>query len=259
MKPPVRAAGLALLLAMLAGCGADGTGVPSSQRDNDGGTLTVFAAASLRGTFTELAELFEAENPGTDVKFSFAGSSDLVSQISQGAPADVFAAADTATMARLQDAGLTESPPVTFATNTLAIAVPPANPAGVKGYSDLGRSGVRLVACAPQVPCGAAAKKVETDTGIALAPVSEENSVTDVLGKVISGEADAGLVYATDIRTAGEKVEGIDFPESAQAVNSYPVASVKGTPNKAAAEKFMELVTGVQGRQVLDDAGFGQP
>ncbi len=259
MKPLAKAAAVVLLLAALTGCGSAGTGVPASGKNDDGGTLTVFAAASLRSTFIELAERFEAKHPGVDVRFSFAGSSDLVSQISQGAPADVFAAADTATMTRLQDAQLTESAPVAFATNTLAIAVPPGNPAEVQSYSDLARPGLKLVACAAQVPCGAAAKKIATETGMALAPVSEENSVTDVLGKVISGEADAGLVYATDIRTAGEKVEGIDFPESAGAVNSYPIAAVKGTPNKAAADAFIALATGAQGRQVLADAGFGQP
>ncbi|MEE2568764.1 molybdate ABC transporter substrate-binding protein [Pseudarthrobacter sp. J64] len=255
---------VALLCAALTGCGAGGSQVPPSGINNDGaaapsGSLTVFAAASLKGTFTELAERFEAEHPGVEVRFSFAGSSDLASQISQGAPADVFAAADTRTMERLRDAGLVEGGPRTFATNTLAIAVPPGNPAGIGSFADLARPGLKLVACAGQVPCGAATEKLEQQTGTSLAPVSEENSVTDVLGKVISGEADAGLVYATDVRSAGGKVQGIDFPESAGAVNSYPIAAVKGAANPAAAAAFLQLVAGPDGQQILASAGFGPP
>lgn len=256
------AAAAALLLATTVGCGAGGAEVPASDINDDGGTLagsslTVFAAASLRGTFTQLAERFEAQNPGVEVTFSFAGSSDLASQISQGAPADVFAAADTGTMARLQDAGLVEGQPTLFATNTLAIAVPRGNPADIKGFLDLTRPGLKLVVCAGQVPCGAAAEKLEAQTGLSLAPVSEENSVTDVLGKVVSGEADAGLVYSTDVRAGGERVEGITFPESAGALNSYPLAVVKGTGSRPAADAFVEMVSSPEGRQILNAAGFG--
>lgn len=266
MKPAAgpTAAAAALLLATIAGCGAGSTEMPASGVNDDGGgttpsgSLTVFAAASLRGTFTEIAERFEAENPGIEVTFSFAGSSDLVSQISQGAPADVFAAADTGTMGRFKVAGLTDGQPTTFATNTLAIAVPPGNPADIGGFRDLAMPDLRLVVCAGQVPCGAAAEKLEADTGTSLAPVSEENSVTDVLGKVVSGEADAGLVYSTDVRAAGERVEGIDFPESAGAVNSYPIAAVRDAPNRGAADAFIAMVTGPAGQQILGAAGFGR-
>lgn len=257
----VRAAAALLLLPVGAACSASGSAPGAA---DDGGTaagtrLTVFAAASLRGTFTELADRFEAENPGMEVALSFAGSADLASQISQGAPADVFAAADTATMGRLQEAGLTAGHPDIFATNTLAIAVPPGNPADITGFGDLARSGVKLVVCAGQVPCGAVAEKLEAQTGTALAPVSEENSVTDVLGKVASGEADAGLVYATDVLAAGERVEGIQFPESTGAVNSYPIAAVKGSPRQEAAQAFITLATGAGGRKILAGAGFGPP
>lgn len=221
------------------------------------GTLTVFAAASLKSSFTQLAEAFEAEHPGTTVTLSFAGSSDLATQINQGAPADVFASADTKNMGKVADAGLVEGEPEVFATNTLAIAVPAGNPAGISSFGDLSRNGIRLVTCAKQVPCGAAAATVAERHGTVLSPVSEENSVTDVLGKVTSGEADAGLVYVTDVRSAGDKVESIPFPEAADAVNSYPIAALAGGNNKAAAAAFLDLVTGPEGQRVLGQAGFG--
>ncbi|WP_427172647.1 molybdate ABC transporter substrate-binding protein [Arthrobacter sp. 92] len=223
------------------------------------GTITVFAAASLKGTFTQLAQRFEAENPGTKVALSFAGSSDLVTQITQGAPADVLATADTSTMARLADAGLLDGSATTFATNVLEIAVAPANPASIKSFNDLARPGLRVVACAHQVPCGAAAEAVEKTAGTSLRPVSEESSVTDVLGKVVSGEADAGLVYRTDVRSAGAKVQGVPFPEASRAVNSYPIATVASSRAKTLAAAFITLVTGSEGKKTLTDAGFGTP
>jgi molybdate transport system substrate-binding protein len=255
---------LAVLLAVLSGCAAaGGPAAGTSSRADAGssakpaGTITVFAAASLKATFTELARIFETENPGTTVTLSFAGSSDLASQINQGAPADVFASADTANMKKLQDAALADGTPRNFATNTLAIAVPPGNPAGISALKDLARPGVKLVVCARQVPCGAAAAKVAGAAGIALAPVSEENAVTDVLGKVTSGEADAGLVYGTDVKAAGAKVDGIEFPESQGAVNTYPIAGVASGRNKATAQAFIGLGTGAEGQKILATAGFG--
>ena len=262
----VRAAALplaALLLATLSGCAAGGGPAAGSTSDAapgsgaPSGTIAVYAAASLKGTFTELARTFETENPGTKVTLSFAGSSDLASQINQGAPADVFASADTANMKKLQDSGLADGTPRNFATNTLAIAVPPGNPAGISALKDLARPGVKLVVCAKQVPCGAAAAKVADAAGVALSPVSEENAVTDVLGKVTSGEADAGLVYGTDVKAAGAKVDGIEFPESQGAVNTYPIAGVASGRNKPAAQAFISLVTGAEGQKILASAGFG--
>lgn len=263
MRRAVALLAAVLVVALLAGCAGSSAG--NSAAGNSGntdagasqGTLTVFAAASLKPSFTELAARFEKENPGTGVTLSFAGSSDLAAQISQGAPADVFASADTRNMARLQDAGLVDGEPRDFATNTLAIAVPAGNPAGIKSFADLAKSGTKLVMCARQVPCGAAAAAVEQQTGTDLSPVSEENSVADVLGKVSSGEADAGLVYVTDVRAAGGKVEDIPFPEAAAAVNTYPIATLAAGRNKAAAAKFLELVAGPEGREVLAAAGFG--
>lgn len=250
-----------VLLAALAGCSssAAGTGAAATASGSPSGSITVFAAASLQGTFTEIATAFEAEHPGTTVQLTFAGSSDLVTQISNGAPADVFASADEKNMAKLTDADLVESAPVAFATNTLEIAVPPSNPAGIASFADLAREGVATVVCAPQVPCGAATATVEAATGVDLRPVSEESSVTDVLGKVVSGEADAGLVYVTDVASAGDAVTGIAFPESAEAVNTYPIAPVAASANPALASAFVDYVTGEAGRQVLQVAGFGAP
>ncbi len=262
-KPRFVAALLALgllLPAMLGGCAAQGSSTPdSSAGTTPTGTITVFAAASLKATFTELARTFEAENPGTHVALSFAGSSDLAGQLSQGAPADVFASADTANMKKLQDAGLADGTPKDFATNTLAIAVPPGDPAGIASLQDLARPDIKLVTCARQVPCGAATAKVAQAAGLTLSPVSEENAVTDVLGKVTSGEADAGLVYGTDIKAAGSSAKGIPFPEAASAVNTYPIAGVATGRNKAAAQAFVNLVTGQEGQKVLAAAGFGPP
>ena len=222
-------------------------------------TLTVFAAASLKGTFTALGQQLEAAHPGTVVTFSFGGSSDLVTQLQQGAPGDVFASADTTNMDKATADDLVQGSPVNFASNTLEIAVPPDNPARITSFADLAEDGVKVVVCAPQVPCGSATQKVETSTGVDLTPVSEESSVTDVLNKVTSGEADAGLVYRTDVRTAGDKVLGVPFPESSGAVNVYPIAVLAGSKDTELAQEFVDLVTGDDGRQVLADAGFGKP
>lgn len=242
-------AALALLLPLV-GCGAD---------DSGDTTVTVFAAASLTATFEQIAQEFEAEHDGVEVQLSFGGSSDLVTQIQNGASADVFASADTATMDELVADDLTARQPQAFATNTLEIAVPPGNPAGVRTFQDLATPGLDLVVCAPAVPCGAAAQQVAERAGVALHPVSEEQSVTDVLAKVSTGEADAGLVYVTDVRAAGDDVDGITFPESRSVVNTYPIAPVSGADQPELAEAFVELVRGETGQRILRDAGFGPP
>lgn len=243
----VATAALALALSAT-GCSAVGDG-PT--------TLTVYAAASLQEPFEEIGEHFEAEHEDVDVEFSFAGSSTLVQQIQQGAPADVFASADTSTMDELIDAQLQAADPVDFTTNTLMIAVPAGNPAHITGLTSLTEDGVNLVVCAPSVPCGAATESVERAAGVDLAPVSEEQSVTDVLTKVTSGEADAGLVYATDVLRGGDAVDGIAFPESAGAVNTYPITTVTGSAQPELGQEFVDLVTGETGQQVLDEYGFG--
>ncbi|MFE7629316.1 molybdate ABC transporter substrate-binding protein, partial [Kocuria sp. NPDC057446] len=183
------------------GCG-DGGGAP-------GTVLDVHAAASLRDAFTELAGQFEAQHPEVEVSLSFAGSSTLVQQLAEGAPGDVLATADERSMAGAVAAGLVAGEPEVFASNVLTVVVPAGNPAGVRSFRDLAEPGVQVVVCAPQVPCGAAAEQVEEASGVRLSPVSEEGAVTDVLGKVTSGQADAGLVYATDARAAGDAVEDL--------------------------------------------------
>jgi molybdate transport system substrate-binding protein len=221
-----------------------------------GTTLTVYAAASLTKTFEQLGAEFENQHDGVSVEFSFGGSSDLVAQLQQGAPADVFAAADSATMDKLTADDLEAADPQEFATNTLEIAVPPDNPAGIGSFADLAAEGLNVVVCAPEVPCGAAAVKVEEATGVALRPVSEEQSVTDVLAKVTSGEADAGLVYVTDVIAAGDEVRGVPFPESSEAVNTYPIVALEEATDGDLAQDFVDLVLGDTGQAILARAGF---
>ncbi|UUW92547.1 molybdate ABC transporter substrate-binding protein [Pimelobacter simplex] len=248
-------------LALVAGTAACGDDGDSGDGGGDGGdtTLTVYAAASLTSTFEQLGESFEESHDGVSVEFNFAGSSNLVAQIQQGAPADVFASADEANMEKLTADGLEGSDPELFATNILEIAIPPDNPAGIQSFQDLANPDINLVICAPEVPCGAAAQSVADNAGVELQPDSEEQSVTDVLAKVVSGEADAGLVYVTDVIAAGEDVQGIEFPESESVVNNYPIATVAESENADLAQEFVDLVLSDEGQQVLADAGFGQP
>ncbi|BAH51705.1 putative molybdate ABC transporter molybdate-binding protein [Rhodococcus opacus B4] len=257
-------AAAALGLALVTGCGSNDDDSASGSAEStsasaEGGDITVFAAASLKGTFTELGEMFETANPGSHVEFSFAGSSDLAAQLDQGATADVFASADTNNMTKVVDAGLVEGSPANFATNTLTIVTAPGNPKGITSFADLNREGTLVVTCAPQVPCGSATQKVEAASGVDLTPVSEESSVTDVLNKVTAGQADAGLVYVTDAAGAGDKVTAVAFPEAAQAVNTYPIAALSASKNPEAAQGFIDLVTGPEGQAVLAKAGFAQP
>ena len=245
---------------LLAGCGTSSeTPSSTSATAEGGGQLMVFAAASLKQTFTDIGEQFKTDHPGTDVEFNFAGSSDLVTQLTQGADADVFASADTKNMDKAAQADLLDGDPVNFASNVLTIAVAPGNPKGITGFRDLVKPDLNVVVCAPQVPCGSATEKIEQAAGVQLAPVSEESSVTDVLNKVTTGEADAGLVYVTDVAGAGDKVTGVNFPESADAINTYPIATLKDSKNAELAQQFVEYVTGEAGQKVLDQAGFGKP
>lgn len=238
----------AVSLALVAGCSAD-----------EGPKLVVFAAASLEKSFTEIGEQFEIDNPGTSVEISPAGSSELATQLTQGADADVFASADTNNMDKVAQEGLLAGDPVNFATNTLVIAVAPGNPENITSFRDLTRPGLDVVICAPQVPCGSATKRVEEATGVRLAPVSEELSVTDVLTKVTSGQADAGLVYVTDTMAAGDQVTAVPFAEAAGAVNTYSIAVLKDAKNADRARKLVDAVTGESGQKVLDQAGFAKP
>jgi molybdate transport system substrate-binding protein len=266
MKSIVGIAAALSIAALVAGCSSSPTDSSSTTSEAAPpsstaitGDVTVFAAASLKSAFTELGGQFEKDNPGTKVTFNFAGSSDLVAQLTQGAPADVFASADTNNMTKAVDAGVVTGEPVYFATNTLTIITAPGNPKSIEEFADLAGPTNQVVVCAPQVPCGSAAEKIEKATGVTLTPVSEESSVTDVLGKVTSGQADAGLVYVTDAKGAGDKITTIPFPQASEAVNTYPIAALKDSTNPAAAPKFVELVTGPQGREVLSKAGFEVP
>jgi molybdate transport system substrate-binding protein len=252
------AAGVALLLA---GCGGSGGGgsAPSAAPSAaaQGQTLTVLAAASLTGTFNQLEKRFETDHPGVDVKLNYAGSSDLAQQIVNGNPADVFAAASAATMKTVTDAGLAAGTPKVFATNVLQIATAPGNPKGIASFADLAKPDLKVVVCAPQVPCGAAEQKIEKATGVTLKPVSQEADVKSTLAKVTSGDADAGLVYITDVDAAGASVDGVNFSEAAQATTDYPIAVLKSAPQAQLAQQFEDLVTGDVGHRVLQDAGFG--
>jgi molybdate transport system substrate-binding protein len=262
VKLTARIAAVAAVVALAAaGCGSsnEASSPSSTSAAEGGGKLIVFAAASLKKSFTDIGEQFKTDNPGSDIEFSFAGSSDLVTQLTQGAPADVFASADTKNMDKAADADLLEGEPVNFASNTLTIVTAPGNPKKIASFKDLTQPGLSVVVCAPQVPCGSATEKVEKATGVQLNPVSEESQVTDVLGKVTSGQADAGLVYVTDAQGAGDKVTAVAFPESSDAVNTYPIAGLKQSKNADLAKKFVDLVTGEAGQKVLNAAGFAKP
>ena len=258
--PAAVVAGLAL--AVLAGCAPTPAAPPSATTAAStpklSGEVTVYAAASLTASFSALGDRFERANPGVTVTPTFNGSGILLAQLQQGAPADVFASADEATMRRLRVAELTASRPVLFATNMLEIATPPGNPAGIRSFADLAKPGVQTVICQAAQPCGAAPAAMEEKTGVDITPVSEAPSVSAVLLAVRNG-ADAGVVYRTDVLAAGDGVEGVEFEEADQVVNRYPIATLKSAPNPEAARAFVAFVTGPQGRAVLRAAGFGAP
>ncbi|WUH95671.1 molybdate ABC transporter substrate-binding protein [Streptomyces sp. NBC_00433] len=223
------------------------------------GSITVFAAASLKETFTELGKQFEAAYPGTKVTFNFAGSDTLAASITSGAPADVFAAASPATMKTVTDAGDGQGAPSTFVRNQLEIATLPGNPRHIATLKDLTKSGLKVALCAKTVPCGSAAQKALTAGRISLTPVSYEQDVKSALTKVELKEVDAAVVYRTDVKAAGGKVDGVQFPESASAVNAYPIVALKDAPNTTAAQAFIALVKSAEGQKVLTEAGFLNP
>ncbi|MGV9600343.1 molybdate ABC transporter substrate-binding protein [Streptosporangium sandarakinum] len=250
----------AVLVLGLSGCGSGGPDASASAPAAGAGTkeVTVFAAASLTGTFTELGRAFEAAHPGTTVKFNFGSSATLAQQITQGAPVDVFAAASPATMKTVTDASLADSP-TTFARNKLQIAVPKDNPAKVDDLADLADAKVKVALCAEQVPCGAAAVRALDTAGLKVTPVTLEQDVKATLTKVELGEVDAALVYRTDVIAAAGKVTGIGFPEADKAVNDYPIATLAKAPAGDLAKRFVDLVLSRQGKDVLTKAGFEAP
>ena len=228
----------------MAGCGG-----------GDETAVTVYAAASLSEAFEELADEYEAAHPDIDVKLSFAGSARLAAQITAGARADVFASADTVNMDRVVAAGRTAAPPVVFARNHLALVVPANNPGNVGGLEDLSDDGLVLAVCAPEVPCGALTQTVLADAGVDINADTEETSVRAVLTKVMLGEADAGLVYATDVAAGGDKVAEVPIGPQLR-FTDYPVAAVS---NRASAADFVAYVVGPDGQRVLSNHGFEAP
>ncbi|WP_432180587.1 molybdate ABC transporter substrate-binding protein [Streptomyces sp. NBC_00063] len=262
----VTGVGVAALLALSAcSSGSDS----SSKKDSSSasknsakkvtGTVTVFAAASLKESFTTLGKDFEKAHPGTKVTFSFGGSDTLAASITGGAPADVFAAASPKTMAIVTDKKDAATAPSTFVRNQLEIATLPGNPDKVSSLKDLTKSGLKVVLCDKTVPCGAAAQKALDASKLKLTPASYEQDVKSALTKVELKEADAAVVYKTDVKAAGGKVDGVEFPESANAINDYPIALLKDAPNAAAAKEFIALVQSAEGQKVLTAAGFLKP
>jgi molybdate transport system substrate-binding protein len=253
---------LALALALgLSGCGHKPQ--PATAADSSGHasitSIMVFAALPLKPPFTLLAGKFQTDNPGATVEFDFATSAELANKLAQGAKADVFASADSAQMDTVVKADLTSSDPVNFASNTLVIVTAPGDPKQIRSFADLGRPGVRVAVCQASAPCGAGVQHIEDDTGVHFYPASEESIGATVLARVTDGAADAGLVYMNDAHKAGDRVDTIRFPESANAVNIYPIVALRKAAQSALAQKFVDLVTGATGQQVLSQAGFASP
>ena len=254
----------ALVAVGLAGCGSgdDSSGSSSSASGSSSaslsGSITVFAAASLTESFTTLGQQFETANPGVKVTFSFAASSALAMQITSGAPADVFASASTKNMDQVVSAGDASDPKV-FATNVMEIAVPPANPGKVTGVESLASSSVKSALCQPQVPCGVVAQQVFTNAKITVKPVTLEPDVKSVLAKVQMNEVDAGMVYVTCVKEAGDKVKGVEIPADINASTDYPIAALSRSSNAAVAAAFVDYVLSPAGESVLTAAGFQQP
>ena len=254
--PLVGAAALAL-----AACSGGATPQADATASSDNATvpsrevvLNIYAAASLTETFEELESSFEAAYPDVDVRFNFAESQDLVTQLGEGADVDVLATANESTMKKATDTGQVDDQTL-FASNSLTLITTPGNPASVTGL-DSSLDGVKLVICAPEVPCGKLTKTLTEKLGVTLHPVSEEQAVTDVRGKVSSGQADAGIVYKTDALAEGDAVETIDIAGADEAVNKYPIALVTASTKKDAGQKWIDLVLSPEGQALLGEAGF---
>jgi molybdate transport system substrate-binding protein len=252
-------------LATVAGAGCSSSGSSSTSAASSSasasastGTITVFAAASLTGTFTQLGKQFEAAHPGDTVKFSFGPSSGLATQITSGAPADVFASAAPANMDQVVSAG-DAADPQDFAKNIMEVAVPPNNPAKVTSVNDLAKKSVKVALCQPQVPCGVVAAEVFKNVGITVKPVTLQTDVKSVLTQVELGNVDAGMVYVTDAKAAGTKVKGITIPANENASTLYPIAAISSSKHKSEAQAFVAYVLSPAGQNVLAAAGFEKP
>jgi molybdate transport system substrate-binding protein len=250
--------GVAALALVACGSSGSSTSTSVSAGGSPSGSITVFAAASLTESFTAIGSAFQAANAGTKVRFSFGASSALAQQITSGAPADVFASASPENMQQVAD-GKAANDSTAFARNVLQIAVPPGNPARLTGLADLGKPGVKVVLCQPQVPCGALAQTVLGKAEVTLQPVSLEADVKSTLAKVQLGEADAALVYVTDVAAAGAKVKGIEIPADVNAATTYPIAALTNARNTGLARAFVAYVLSSAGQSELAKAGFEAP
>jgi len=254
-------------VSVLAACGSSGgasatAGSPPVATVGNGqvnGTVIVFAAASLTNAFDKIGSQFEKAHPGVSVKFNYAGSSSLATSIKQGAQADVFASADTTNMKTVTGAGLATGEPTIFAKNKLEILVDKGNPMNIKSVSDLAKPGVKVAVCAASVPCGKYSTEIFDKANVTVKPVTEETSVTGVVTKVTLGEADAGIVYVTDVKAAGDKATGVPIPANQNVVAEYPIVELKDAPNSTAAKSFMQYVNSPAGQKVLDSFGFLPP
>jgi molybdate transport system substrate-binding protein len=242
------------ILLLAAGCGGD-----SDDGASEGETVTVLAASSLTETFTELEGIYQEEHEGVDVRISFDSSSTLAGQAIEGAPADVLATADEATMAMATDADVTAEEPQLFATNTMVMVAPAGNLAGIVSFEDLNQEGITYIACEKSAPCGALAKTLLDANQIEAAPSSFEVDVKAVLTKVELDEADAGLVYESDAVASGDKVETIEIPMAEQEINNYPIATLTQSENPDLATDWVDLVLSEEGQGILGEAGFGAP
>mgnify|MGYP001825312684 FL=1 len=232
---------------------------PDDPASGDAVDVTVFAAASLSAAFTEIGDVFMAANPGAEVRFNFAGSSDLAAQIGEGAPADVYASADVANMDKLVAAGAAATEPVVFATNAAAIIVESGNPEGITDVGDLADDDLVVVQCALEVPCGAYAAEILANAGVDVTPKSYEANVNAVVTKITVGEADAGIVYRTDVLAADDAADGVVLPDDINVVADYPIVVTETSADPDGAGAFVETVLGAAGRDILERHGFGTP
>ena len=219
----------------------------------------VFAASSLTEAFEEVATAFKTANPDANVIFNFGGSGELVTQITQGAPADVFASADDSNMRKLTDAGENAGEPVVIAKNTFEIIVEKGNPQGISGLADLAKPDLLVVLCADTVPCGKGAATILENAAVTVTPKSLEDKVKGVVTKVTTGEADAGIVYVTDVKAAGDRAAGVAIPAEVNVISNYPMVVTKGASNAAAGQAFVDFVASDAGQSILADYGFIQP
>ncbi|CAB4365472.1 MAG: molybdate ABC transporter substrate-binding protein [Actinobacteria bacterium] len=223
------------------------------------GDVVVFAASSLTAAFTEMGTAFNAATPDAHITFNFAGSADLVTQLTEGAPADLFVSADDSNMKKVTDAELNAGAPLSIAKNTFAIIVGKGNPKGITTVADLAKPGLVVVLCAETVPCGKGAARILANAAVTITPKSLEDKVKGVVSKVTSGEADAGIVFVTDVKAAGDTAQGVDIPADLNVISNYPIVVTKQSQNAHAAQAFIDFVASAAGRAILAKYGFLAP